>query len=265
MDINTIKSFTEAAKNVTEIVKEPIHNLTNQPTRTIGAGLSDIFELIFAGPKTLNAYVQHKISQFKQELENGIEKIPNDKRVEPPLNIVGPALEAARFYINEDEIRSLFTNLIVCSMHEDKCNSVHPAFVEIIKQLKPIDAKVFSLLVSNNNYGVANIIYIYDTHDNKFSFMSNFSIEINNFIPFDFVNVNNYKEIETSIDNLLRLNLISISYTTTFKDLERYKTIENHSFYKSLNKKPDKDLTLDYQKGFWTVTPLGKNFAKACI
>lgn len=31
MDINTIKSFTEAAKNVTEIVKEPIHNLTNQP------------------------------------------------------------------------------------------------------------------------------------------------------------------------------------------------------------------------------------------
>ena len=264
MDNDTIKALSEAVKNVTEIAKEPIRNLTDKPTKAIGAGFSDIFELIFAGPKTLNTYVQHKISQFKQELEKGIENIPNDKRVDPPLNIVGPALEAARFYISEDEIRSLFTNLIVCSMCEDKCDAVHPAFVEIIKQLNPMDARILALLHKNRkSYPIANII------NTKLPITSpdtsGHVVFIHNFIPLEMVNIKNFKTVEASIDNLIRLNIINVNYISTISDKSIYDSIKNHIVYKGLVKATLNEFLVGYQEGIWSFTTFGDNFAKVCI
>lgn len=264
LDVNDIKNLSEAAKNISEIIKEPIHNLTDKPTKNIGNGLADIFELIFAPVKAANIYAQHKIFKFRQELEEKINNIPDNKKVEPPINVVGPVLEASRFYIDETEIRSMFTNLIVAAMHEDECNYVHPAFVEIIKQLRPLDAHIFSLLYENpKTYPIANII---DTEIPISSINDcGHTIFIRNFIPLEIVNVKNFKTIEASIDNLIRLNLITVYYDRVIDDESVYNSIESNIVYTSLKTAVLNKYLVGYQKGSWSITAFGKDFAKVCL
>lgn len=264
MDTETIKNISEATKNVSEIIKEPVYNLTDKPTKSIGNGLADIFDLIFAPVKAANIFTQHKIFKFKQELEEKINNIPDDKKINPPINVVGPVLEASRFYIDEDEIRSMFANLIVSAMHEDICDSVHPAFVEIIKQLRPLDAHIFLLLYKNpKTYPIANII------DTKMPVTSikncGHTIFIRNFIPLEIVNVKNFKTVEASIDNLLRLNLITVYYDRIIDDETIYNSIESNIVYTSLKTAVLNKYLVGYQKGSWGITAFGKSFAKVCF
>lgn len=52
-------------------------------------------------------------------MNNKIEKIPEENLKEPPINIVGPALEdIGKYYHNEKYLRTLFSNLISSSMNK---------------------------------------------------------------------------------------------------------------------------------------------------
>lgn len=264
MDSNTIKNLSDLFKNVSEIIKTPFNNLTNKPTETIGEGLANIFYLIFSPFEIAKIYASNKISQYKQDLEDKINRIPNDKRVEPPLNIVGPALEASRFYIDDDYLRSMFANLIASSMNLDSADIVHPAFVEIIKQLKPLDAQIFLILCSNSDLAVARIVNRKISLENN-TLENNYTMLVNNFFPLDLVNEKNYMKIEASIDNLQRLNLISINYTNPFTEKNCYNAIINHPLYKYFDAKTQKKSKTSYIEGAWDITAFGADFAKVCL
>ncbi len=68
------------------------------------------------------------------------------------MSIVGPALEASRYYIEEEELRKMFAKLIASSMNKNKSeiSITHPSFVEIIKQLTPLDAQILDFIINNN-------------------------------------------------------------------------------------------------------------------
>ncbi|MBT2721454.1 DUF4393 domain-containing protein [Bacillus sp. ISL-46] len=77
--------------------------------------------------------------------------------IEPPLSIVGPALEASKFYIEEEELRSMFAKVVAASMDNRQASYVHPAFIEIIKQLSPVDALVISSFSDESKQPIVNI------------------------------------------------------------------------------------------------------------
>ena len=87
---------------------------------------------------------QQDVEKYKNECIEKISKIPEDKIQDPKLSIIGPALEASKFYIEEEEIRNMFANLIAASMNSDFNNSIHHSFIDIIKQLSPHDAILFN-------------------------------------------------------------------------------------------------------------------------
>lgn len=83
----------------------------------------------------------NNLKLFLEDLNKKVNEIPEDKLQEPPLNIVGPALDdVAKFYYDEEYLRKLFANLIASSMNKD-CY-VHPSFIKTIEQLSPDDAKI---------------------------------------------------------------------------------------------------------------------------
>ncbi|WP_412095180.1 Abi-alpha family protein, partial [Bacillus haynesii] len=55
--------------------------------------------------------------------------MPEENLVEPPLHIIGPTIEASKFYFESDELRSMFSNLIAASIDSETINKTHPAFV----------------------------------------------------------------------------------------------------------------------------------------
>jgi len=91
-----------------------------------------------------------KYDQIRGWIENTVgpkvERIPEQHRAEPSPTVAGPAIEAMRFAGSEPELRELFANLLAASMDARTAATAHPAFVEIIKQLTPDEARILKYL-----------------------------------------------------------------------------------------------------------------------
>jgi len=147
----------ELIKQTSELVREPVQNIVNPSSKTLGERLSAIFDLLFTPVEIAQIYKNHKIEMFKNKLCEEISAIPDSKRVIPPMNIVGPAIEVAKFYIDDEELRNMFVKLVASSMNSDKTAMTHPAFIEIIKQLSPLDA----INITYFKRGVSSVIADY--------------------------------------------------------------------------------------------------------
>ena len=97
----------------------------------------NIFVGSYAEEKLLKiqAKQEYNLQLYRDELASGISKIEPDNFQDPAMNILGPTLEASKYYIDEKEMRKMFANLLASSMDKSKNNVVHNSFVEIIKQL----------------------------------------------------------------------------------------------------------------------------------
>lgn len=65
-----------------------------------------------------NDFIQKLAKEIQDVVSKNIENLQ-----EPSLSIAGPALEASKFYLEEEELRNLFTKLIASSMDKSKMNS----------------------------------------------------------------------------------------------------------------------------------------------
>lgn len=150
----------------------------------------------------LRVQQEAKISDLRDRTLNHVSKIEPENIQEPKLQILGPALEATKFYLEEESLREMFAKLMASSMDKSKTETLHPAFVEIIKQMTPLDAANLRSVYYGNR--VVGRIVTY----NK---AGGFSIYIDN------IYVNNKVEsspdsMAASIDNLVRLRLVEVSY-----------------------------------------------------
>lgn len=199
-------------------LKGPIESLTQIWTLTLGRFSDD-------------AYQKYKIKQaanlekYANEVKLGIEKIPEENIQEPKMSVVGPALEASKFYIEEDEIRGMFAKLIASSMDKTQSINTHPSFVEIIKALSPLDAKNLYFLYRGRDETISKIRVTNkenDSYTDHFNhvFLGNPECQDNNLIEF-------------SIENLIRLKLVDVSYSEYKSDDSLYdKHRENELFLK---------------------------------
>lgn len=135
-----------------ECVDKAITNLTEQPTKAIGSTVSDIWFLVFGGighlaeKRKLRYAVE--LEKYNKELQATINEIPKERKVEPDIQIVAPALEASKYCVEKEELRKMFVNLIASSMDSDKVTSVHPIFTDIISKLSSTDALLFKAIAN---------------------------------------------------------------------------------------------------------------------
>lgn len=178
----------------------------------------------------------------------------------PPVSIVGPALEASKYYIEEEELREMFVNVITSSMDRRKSEEVHHSFVEIIKQLSPRDAKNLSLFSLRGGYPIVR--YISENKLNK----SFWIIESLVFLPDE---DNNFvdKLDSASISNLVRLGLLNVSFTESYNNNEKYKKYYNEDdrFYQIRRNRVNDDSNFILHHGTLTSTPFGQQFINICL
>ncbi|OAK23335.1 DUF4393 domain-containing protein [Bacillus wiedmannii] len=237
-----------------------------------GSTLSSIWTIAFGGIDIYAEKTQlkrvHALNQFKDELEQAVSSIPEKNIVEPPLHIVGPSLEAAKYYFENDELRKMFANLIAASINSDMTSKAHPSFVEIIKQLSPLDAMNLKLFKSNGRLPIAQYVYTAADKQGSKPFKTNVFLENNEIEDID-LNA-------ASISNLNRLGLISITYTEHFLVEERYNNFIEHDLFKQSKRDLDaKNEHLDpefishtevgIRKGISGITPFGEHFSEICI
>lgn len=235
-------------------------------------------------PKVVNDFIELSIGnwieyrnslskeKFKIKLKEKLGQISKDKIIEPKLSILGPALEASKYYIEEEEIQELFSNLIASSMNEDTAKYVHHSFVEVIKQLSPLDAKILKELDKKNP--IVDIYYEYNFKKSDFmkfylgneAFLVLENLFFNEIIPESKLN-------SISLDNLIRHGLIKINKDITLSEKGAYSQFENSKVVLKLKEKiKNKVSPFDKEDGRVAIkhhvlflTSYGETFKKVCI
>ncbi|WP_207695526.1 hypothetical protein DOK67_0000156 [Enterococcus sp. DIV0212c] len=209
-----------------------------------------------------------------------VAKILEENLHEPRENIARPAISALNNYGSEKHTREMFAKLIAASMDSTKDSIAHQSFVEIVKNMAPIDAKLLKIFSPFPNFPVAEV-----------------RLEVDEGFQTVFTNLFAHSEVSedpslvaTSLTNLERLGIISIDYQSHLTNDSSYKTIESCSIYKDLVLEYERhkefvaspnfyNTPIDIQehiarlakkkvvlkKGLMELTPLGKQFASICL
>lgn len=258
LEINVIPKFIDKAMS-------PV-------AESVGTTIAALWKITFGG---IDIYAEKKhvervnsLNQFKKELESKISDIPVDKLLEPKLHIVGPSIEASKYYFENEELRSMFSNLIAASLNIDTSEKSHPAFVEIIKQLSPLDANNLSLFKAGRALPIAEYRLILENN-------GGYSV-LKTHVFLENPHIDNIDLIASSMSNLLRLGLISIKYTEQLKAVGSYDKLENYPFFVNIKNILKNNIEVPIpmfigciditsQNGLVKVTPLGRDFISICL
>jgi hypothetical protein len=88
-------------------------------------------QLALAPLQLLGAY-QDRLRDF---IDNSVRRVPEEQRVSPPPQILGPILEGIQYEPEGTPIDQMFSELLSCSLDLRRVNEAHPAFPAIIKSL----------------------------------------------------------------------------------------------------------------------------------
>ncbi|MCJ8343018.1 MAG: DUF4393 domain-containing protein [Cetobacterium sp.] len=195
---------------------------------------------------------QQDVEKYKNECLEKISKISSNKIQDPKLSIIGPALEASKFYIEEEDIRNMFSNLIASSMDSTYNGLIQHSFVEIIKQLTPLDAKILT------SFDDASPLVDFNLESNSVFYIQNSNFYFNNKVEESTLN-------SISVENLEKQGLISINKTYSMNGNKVYDHYYSSKRYKHLSTlKLSKNEKLSVHLGSINITNLGIAFRKVC-
>lgn len=261
----------EIYKEVAKVVAKDVYNdgvkATVVQTGEIIESVVGLFNnVVFYLVKKANALFKYKLEDFKNELEQKLSSIPEEKLVEPDLMIAGPALEALKYTYDKDELRNMYLNLLTSSMNKDIKDKAHPSYVEIIRQLTPLDAKVFKRLQDLRQVACAHVIL--KINNSNRVYISAYP----NYIVMELLDLGDEFQSSTSISNLIRLGLIHHeNKSINGFDYNCFKTVNiivnNKIVLDNMNRAEGNGKTtrIDIQGQVIMQNDFGRSFADTCL
>lgn len=141
-------------------------------------------------------------SQYIKSITNHTDKIPLNDFQSPNPSILIPALDESLLYINEEEIKEMFSKLIFSAFDRTKTKYIHPGFIGIIKQLSPMDAQFLMFIKRKIVEDPQNFKVI--------SLINNNQCEYRIFET-TFKDFEDIEQCSLSIDNLIRLGILKVN------------------------------------------------------
>lgn len=199
---------------------------------------------------------EYNVDETKKLIAQKLENVDPEKIVTPDAYVAVPTIQAISYSMDSEELRNLYANLLAKAMNSDTKEQVHPSFVEIIKQLSPIDSLVFKTIMQRDTNAIINLIY--ENDDGDFRYITSNVTDIT---------ISSTEIVSVSIDNLVKQGIISIA-TDTYIDDHAYDKIISSNFYKlkqmSCPITPD-GFKFSYQKRIINKTNIGILFYKVCV
>lgn len=206
----------------------------------------------------IKANLGHKLNQFTKK----IEEVPKDKLCQVDPQIGAPILDHLSHTTNE-EIADLFTTLLANASNLDTFGKAHPAFVHIISRLSVDEARIIKYLKDQEDIlfctfraiikeGAESTFITIEDHATLLPFKINFAFPEN---------------VRAYLSNLSSLGLLKDNTGLYKTDETEYNEIcekYNLERYRENYKAPEYK-KVDFEKGFFEVTPFGRQFIDACI
>lgn len=247
-----------------------------QTVKAVDVALSDIVTILGYPTSYLGKYAKYSLDMLKNDLSlrlNGKNNI-----VPPPVYLAAPLLQKCQFTADSEHLHSLFANLLATSMTEDIQELAHPAFIEIISQLSPEEAKILFDFPKPLPMCAIRIQKTQDASNNKFhqthplGNQFSFSAEGMDYIPHIILyngvklhTLDDLRKIGSITDNFARLGLIQLDTSAHFVKQEIYSQISSviQPFLSAINCPPDNEAVIVPQSA--ALTAFGKQFLKTCV
>lgn len=210
--------------------------------------------------KKANLMFRYKLEAFEDDLKEKTKDIPAENLQIPSTMIAGPTLEALRYTYDEAELREMYENLLASAMDNRIATYAHPAFVDTIKQMNPLDAQVMECLAKHVQLRCGKIVFkIKNTTQIYTEGMPNYFV-------LELLGLGEAFNISASIHNLHRLGLIDIYDMGIFN--ADYEELKNHSYViaRALEfEKIGDDLSVELDKQTIRLNDFGNRFVKVCL
>ena len=254
-------SLVETASNAIADVVKPIYDdLAHPAAQETGKAIARIPRFLNALCVNFDIWIlrrEHNEKMVTLELNTQLQNVPQEKIVEPDPYIAVPALQAIAISYDSSELRSMYAHLLSKSMHIDYKNDVHPSFVEIIKQLSPIDCMVFKEVMSiDENPILTAILY----KDDKVGPLGKYEIIHTNL---NVLSSCTYEQSKVALDNLNRLNLLEIRKDLGYSNTDLYLSVMDSPFCVELKSKYGSKL--DFQENALLKNNFSYLFHKICV
>lgn len=246
-----------------EVGKNVAEDLIRPTSKTIGDNLGLLVDGVMGwlGYWGKKQAIKREVclTNYKQKIVEKVSNISDEKLQEPQIRIVGPAIEASKFYIEEEEFREMFAELIASACNTDYSNSVHPAFPEIIKQLSHIDVKILEVLSRTKTIPACEIHAI----------SKNQTVSPCPHLLFDFKTENHFTQddellLTESVDNLSRLGVVCKN-TRVIELGYDYEQFKEHWLYQAVSIVASPESEIRIIKYRIELTQLGEDFARCCF
>ncbi|MDD7637099.1 MAG: alanine racemase [Clostridiales bacterium] len=151
----------ELVKAAGTLAKDVAEDLVRPTSKSIGENMGLLVDGVMGWLGYWGQKQQIKravlLEEYKKQIAKKIAEIPEENLIEPPVRIVGPAIEASKFFIEETTCRKMFAQLIASSCNSAVSGAVHPSFPEIIKQLSPLDARFLLLFKKQSTFPIVEL------------------------------------------------------------------------------------------------------------
>ncbi len=224
-------------------------------TQTINNALLPLAAVNFAFEKARKYFAE----RFDQDLQEKAASIPPEELIEPKASVAGPALQGLAFAHEEEDLKDLFLELLAAAMDKRKANVVHPAFVDIVKQLEAQETRHLKVILGADILPIANLVRRHKSEGSQIIMRRH---------VLDMTDDEGAPSIEEGlgamVDNWVRLGLITVSYTDTLTDERRYEWLSARPEASEYRSEDDaSDYKIDWARGIVYPTELGKRFARA--
>lgn len=233
-----------------------------QPTiQEIGKFAARVPRAINAAFSGLDKWIlnrEYAVDETKKLLEIKLENVDPEKIVTPEAYVAVPTIQAISYSMDSEELRNLYANLLAKAMNSDTQDLVHPSFVEIIKQMSPIDALIFPKIITSDIRPLITI-KINTPNGGERIFAENCS----------WITDVSLEKCRTSIDSLSRLGLIEIPYGESYTEKNNYDYIRsnplfNHAKTECMNYLLDGE-SIFYDEKHIKINEFSKLFYDVCI
>ncbi len=255
---NEIKEVIDATGKVLETVPEVYGDALKPALQESGKTLSLIPATINAALVPLRKWIaerEYSLEETKKLLEIKLQNVDKDKIVTPDAFIAVPVLQAISYSMDSKEIRNMYANLLARAMLKGENEKVHPAFVEIIKQMSPKDVFVLDEMYKRKLLPIIDLAIKAEQG------------YLNSIVNISWISEFSHEEVSVSINNLERMGLIEFPFDKFFVDDHLYESVRmTESYKKAKNYLEGLKLgKIDETKKIINITALGNRFCNICI
>lgn len=227
-NIDIKADITDSVNKVTDSTLDVVKPPVKKSSDIITGLLSFVSETIDTGLYIYKENLRYHKERCNAKIKSKIDAIPKDKLTTPDIGIIGETMENLKYNLDKEYLVELYSNIIARNVDERTKDKVHPSFISIIKDLSFNDIKFLEALYKyqNNDHSFVPIITLTIVGSNE-----NMNKDFKGTKYFLSLENYTYKidELGVIIENLQKLNLISLDFTQFLKDEQVYESLKNEA------------------------------------